>query len=174
MQMAQPERSFDEFVRTNADSLLKTAFLMCWDRKEAEDLVQEALFKVARRWSRVRSMREPVAYARRVLINLAIDDARGLARRNAELYQPTGERGADWPEFGRLEARLELVSALRALPPRQRAVIVLRYFLDLSEADTAKALDCSVGTVKSTSSKALAHLRESLDPDRRPSEVPEK
>jgi RNA polymerase sigma-70 factor (sigma-E family) len=170
--MADPERSFDEFVCANADGLLKTAFLLSWDRKEAEDLVQECLFKVSRRWSRVGSMRKPVAYARRVLINLAIDDARARARRNSELYPPAAEAGADWPEFERLESRLELVAALQALPPRQRAVIVLRYFLDLSEADTATALGCSVGTVKSTSSKALARLRESLDNDRRPSEVP--
>lgn len=171
--MPHRERSFDEFVRTNADSFLKTAFLLCWDRKQAEDLVQEALLKVARQWPRVRGMREPVAYARRVLINLAVDDARGRARRNAELDQLAGEIGADWPEFERLESRLELVAGLRGLPPRQRAVIVLRYFLDLSEADTAKALRCSVGTVKSTSSKALAHLRERLDQDLQPSGVPE-
>lgn len=169
--MAHSEQSFDAFVRTNADGLLRTAFLLSWNRKEAEDLVQECLFKVARQWSRIGSMREPVAYARRVLINLAIDDASRRARRNSELHQPTAEIGADWPEFGRLESRLELVAALRALPPRQRAVIVLRYFLDLSEADTAKALDCSVGTVKSASSKALAHLRARLDNDLRPSEV---
>lgn len=110
-------------------------------------------------------MRRPVAYARRVLINLAIDDVKGRARRRAELYQPAPEVGADSPEFARLESRAELITALGALPPRQRAVIVLRHFLDLSEADAAQALDCSVGTVKSTPSKALARPHESLDPD---------
>ena len=69
------------------------------------------------------------------------------------------EVGAEDLDFARLESRAELVAALRTLPPRQRAVIVLRYFLDLSEAETAQALDCSLGTVKSTSSKALARLR---------------
>lgn len=171
--MARPRPSFDEFARTNADSLLKTAFLLSWDRKEAEDLVQECLFRVARDWSRVGSMREPVAYARRVLINLAIDDARRRRRRSSELYQPPAEIGEGSPEFERLESRLELIAALRELPPRQRAVIVLRYFLDLSETDTAAALDCSVGTIKSTSSKALDHLREHLANDLRPSEVRE-
>ncbi len=83
------------------------------------------------------------------------------------------EIGDDSLDFARLESRAELIAALRALPPRQRAVIVLRYFLDLSEAETAQALDCSVGTVKNTSSKALAHLRESLDPDQRLPEVRE-
>jgi RNA polymerase sigma-70 factor (sigma-E family) len=171
--MALGEASFDAFVNTNLNGLLRTAFLVTWDPREAEDLVQECLFKVARQWSRVGSMQQPVAYARRVLINLTLDDARRRERHRGELYAPPAEVGTESLDFARLESRAELVAALRILPPRQRAVIVLRYFLDLSEAQTAQALDCSLGTVKSTSSKALAHLREHLDADRRLPEVRE-
>jgi RNA polymerase sigma-70 factor (sigma-E family) len=162
--MARPQASFDAFVNANLNGLLRTAFLITWDPKEAEDIVQESLLKVASQWSRVRSMRQPLAYARRVLINLALDEAKSRAQRSAELDEPAIEIGADSLELARLESRAELVAALRTLAPRQRAVIVSRYFLDLSEAETAQALNCSIGTVKSTSSKALARLRESLDP----------
>ncbi len=171
--MSPAKAEFDAFVNANLNGLLRTAFLITWDEREAEDLVQECLFKVARQWSRVGSMEQPVAYARRVLINLAIDDAKRRKRHRAELYEPAGEVGAEDLDFTRLESRAELVAALRTLTPRQRAVVVLRYFLDLSEADTAEALDCSVGTVKSTTSKALARLRASLDPDLRLPEVRE-
>jgi RNA polymerase sigma-70 factor (sigma-E family) len=162
--MAHQQASFDAFVNGNLNGLLRTAFLITWDPKEAEDLVQESLFRVAAQWSRVGSMRQPVAYARRVLINLALDEAKSRARRSAELGEATIEIGADSLGIARLESRAELIDALRALPSRQRAVIVLRYFLDLSEAETAWALDCSIGTVKSTSSKALARLRRSIEP----------
>jgi RNA polymerase sigma-70 factor (sigma-E family) len=173
MTVAPAEAEFDAFVNANLNGLLRTAFLIAWDEKEAEDLVQECLVKVARQWSRVGSMEQPVAYVRRVLINLALDDAKRRKRHRSELYEPAGEVGTEALDFTRLESRAELVAALRTLPPRQRAVIVLRYFLDLSEADTAQALDCSVGTVKSTTSKALARLRASLDPNLRLPEVRE-
>ncbi len=88
MTVAPPEAEFDAFVNANLNGLLRTAFLITWDPKEAEDLVQECLFKVARQWSRVGSMRQPVAYARRVLINLTLDDAKRRSRRSAEFYEP--------------------------------------------------------------------------------------
>jgi DNA-directed RNA polymerase specialized sigma24 family protein len=97
--MAPGQASFDAFVNANLNGLLRTAFLISWDPKEAEDLVQECLFKVARHWSRVGSMQQPVAYARRVLINLTLDDAKSRARRSAELYEPTAEIGTDLLEF---------------------------------------------------------------------------
>ena len=157
--------SFDAFVNANLDGLLRTGFLMTSDEKEAEDLVQECLLRVAHHWARRGSVRHPVAYARRVLINLAIDDAEHRARRRAELHD-ADVAGADSAELAQVDTRGELAAALGALAPRQRAVVVMRYFLDLSEAETARALDCSVGTVKSTASKALVRLRESLDLDR--------
>jgi RNA polymerase sigma-70 factor (sigma-E family) len=157
---------FDQFVAGSVDDLLRTAYLIAWDPAEAEDLVQECLFKIARRWPRVRSMELPVAYARRILVNLALDGARGRARRRVEL-EPAGADARAQDAVDPLDAlgiRAELDDALSRLPARQRAVLVLRYFHDLSEAQAAEILGCSPGTVKSSSSRGLARLRETLQP----------
>src|ERR1022692_4356201 len=87
--MARANADFDQFVVANVDDLLRTAYLIAWDQAEAEDLVQECLFKVARRWPRVRLMDQPRAYARRILINLATDGARRRAPRAVERRPPT-------------------------------------------------------------------------------------
>lgn len=156
---------FDEFVSGNLEQLLKTAYLITWDAGEAEDLVQECLFKVARRWPRVRAMAQPRAYARRILVNLALDDRRGRARRRGELdggLFVSEEPARDL--LAGLETRAELLDAVARLRPRQRAVLVLRYFNDMTEAQTAEVLGCSPGTVKSSTSRGLARLREALAP----------
>jgi RNA polymerase sigma factor (sigma-70 family) len=117
----------DGFVAGNLDQLLKTAYLITWDAGEAEDLVQECLFEVARRWPRVRGMEQPRAYARRSLVNLALDGARRRARRRGELDKTFAF--ADGPArdlLAGLETRAELLDALARLTPRQRAVLVLR------------------------------------------------
>ena len=156
---------FDLFVAGNLDQLLKTAYLITWDAGEAEDLVQECLFKVARRWPRVRRMAQPGGYARRILVNLAVDGARGRARRRGELDGATAVADeSDRDLLIGLETRAELLDALARLTPRQRAVLVLRYFNDLTEAETAEVLGCSPGTVKSNASRGLARLREVLTP----------
>jgi RNA polymerase sigma factor (sigma-70 family) len=150
---------FEHFVDACAGELLRTGYLIVWDLAEAEDLVQETLLRVARRWPRVRRMDQPVAYARRILVNLAIDDAKRRSRRRGELEPPDGlplDSHADEAAaraLAALDARAELLGALALLPPRQRAVLVLRYFEDLSEAQTAQTLDCS----------GLARLREALE-----------
>jgi RNA polymerase sigma-70 factor (sigma-E family) len=159
--MARTDADFDAFVAAQVNDLLRTAYLIAWDEAEAEDLVQECLFKVARRWPRVRSMDQPHAYARRILINLATDGARSRARRRVELEPPSAssaERSVD--PLAALDTHAELVDALGQLPPRQRAVLVLRYFNDLTEAQAAEVLGCSPGTVKSNASRGLARLRE--------------
>jgi RNA polymerase sigma-70 factor (sigma-E family) len=156
---------FDEFVAGNLEQLLRTAYLITWDAGEAEDLVQECLLKVARRWPRVRGMGQPRAYARRILVNLALDAAGGRVRRRGELDGPpvvAEEPGRDL--LAGLETRAELLDALARLSARQRAVLVLRYFNDLTEAETAEVLGCSPGTVKSSASRGLARLREVLTP----------
>jgi RNA polymerase sigma-70 factor (sigma-E family) len=156
---------FDEFVAGNLEQLLRTAYLITWDAGEAEDLVQECLLKVARRWRRVRGMAQPRAFARRILVNLALDDARGRARRRGELDgAPAVGDGPARDLLVGLETRAELIDALARLTPRQRAVLVLRYFNDLTEAQTAEVLGCSPGTVKSNASRGLARLREALAP----------
>jgi RNA polymerase sigma-70 factor (sigma-E family) len=151
---------FDRFVADNIDELVRTAYLMVWDRAEAEDLVQETLLKVAKRWPKVSRMDFPVAFARRVLVNLVLDTKPKRSRRHAEL---TAVAPAERATPVSVDTHDDLYAALSALPSRQRAVIVLRYFLDLREVDVAAALGCSLGTVKSTASRGLAQLEQTLD-----------
>jgi RNA polymerase sigma-70 factor (sigma-E family) len=171
---AQRSRNeFERFVAESTDTLLRTAYLVVWDLSEAEDLVQECLLSVARRWPRVRSMEYPLAYARRVLVNLALDGSRRRSRRRQELehadLSALEARADERPrrELSGVDARSELIQALGTLPPRQRAVLVLRYFEDLSEAQVAALLGCSLGTVKSTASRGLTRLEAVLSPTRR-------
>lgn len=168
LRRARLRRQFEDFVASSSDSLLRTAYLMVWDLAEAEDLTQETLLRVARRWRRVHSMAQPAAYARRVLINLILDGANRRSQRRRELEELADwqmDEQADVAAARALEAvgvRSELLGAIGGLPARQRAVLVLRYFNDLSEAQTAQALGCSEGTVKSTASRALARLQGEL------------
>jgi RNA polymerase sigma-70 factor (sigma-E family) len=157
---------FDQFVASCGEELLRTAYLVVWDLAEAEDLVQEALLAIAKRWPRVRAMDHPRAYARKVLVNLALDGSKRRTRQRQELddrgFQEDRVDDASGHELMRIYERSELFGALGTLPPRQRAVLVLRYFLDLSEIDVAAALGCTVGTVKSTASRGLARLEREL------------
>jgi RNA polymerase sigma-70 factor (sigma-E family) len=159
---------FERFVAGSGDQLLRTGYLLVWDLADAEDLVQETLLRVARRWPRVRTMDHPIAYARRILVNLALDGGKRRSRHRRELDTPTDQSLEDRPDagsardLGMIDARAELTSALSTLPPRQRAVLVLRYFEDLSEAQVADVLGCSLGTVKSTSSRGLRRLQQAL------------
>ncbi len=157
---------FERFAAVHADALLRNAYLMAGDRGEAEDVVQECLLRLARKWPRVRSMEHSGAYARRVLFNLILDGGRQRARRRAELLasQPTDGFGGEGETVASLEDHVELLQALGGLPPRQRAVLVLRYFADLPADEVATILDCPPGTVKSSTSRALQRLREALDP----------
>ena len=157
-------QEFEAFVAASSDRLLRTAYLLTGDAGHAEDVVQSALLRTARRWRSAR--RSPEAYARTVVANLAKDRWRSLGRRPAEaplvhdvpLAAPDG-----------LVDRDALMRAARGLPPGQRAVLVLRYFDDLSVEETANALGVTAGTVKSQTSRALASLRAALT-----SEEPEK
>ncbi len=156
---------FDKFTTANLEPLLRTAYLITWDAGEAEDLVQECLLRVARRWPRVRRMQQPGAYARRILVNLALDGGRARTRRRDELGAAPELGDEPAPDLlDGLETRAELLDALAALTARQRAVLVLRYFNDLTESQTADVLGCSPGTVKSNASRGLARLREALSP----------
>lgn len=160
-------RQFDEFVRGATGDLLRTGYLMTWDLPAAEDLVQETLLRVARRWGKVRTMAYPGAYARRVLVNLALDGARRRSRERDELITDEGfghpPDEAAVQAFRTIEDLAVFRSAFTALTGRQRAVLVLRYWNDLSEAEVAKTLGCSTGTVKSTASRAAARLAGLMD-----------
>lgn len=149
---------FDDFVRTRSDALLRTAYLLTGDRHAAEDLVQEVLEQVFVRWRRIRST--PEAYARRALVNRAANRWRRRARRPEQALGEFDPPAAD--HAGDVALREVVVAALRDVPYRQRAAVVLRYLQDLSVAETAAALDCSEGTVKSHTFRALARLRDAL------------
>jgi RNA polymerase sigma-70 factor (sigma-E family) len=145
-----------DFVQARYTDLLRTAYLLAGSSHEAEDLVQSALLRMTGRWERID---DPLAYARRTIVNLYLN---GLRRRRRELVTALlPERGVR-EGTDRVADRSALWPALRALPPRTRAVIVARYWMDLSEVETAQLLDCSVGTVKSTASRGLARLREAV------------
>ncbi|GGS82232.1 SigE family RNA polymerase sigma factor [Nonomuraea spiralis] len=156
--MTGKEHDFGAFVAARATSLLRVAYLACGDESEAEDLLQTALERTYRNWDRVRHD-SPEPYVRRVIVNAAISRARRRAiLRFIPMHSPpdTPARSTD------TDLRHVLMEAMRALPPRQRAVIVLRYWEDLSETQTAEVLGCSLGTVKSQASKAMAKLRTAL------------
>ena len=143
---------FEEFVVARRDALLRTAYLLTGNHHDAEDLVQSALVKVVPKWARIQD--HPEAYVRQVLARESVN--RWRARRWREVTtdlvpEATYDEGAD---------RLALLEDLRRLSPRQRAVLVLRYFDDLTEADTAATLGISVGTVKTHARDALARLRD--------------
>lgn len=139
-------------------ALLRTAHLLTGDRGHGEDLLQQALERLCRHWRRIDG--DPEGWVRRTMVNLAHDRWRRRARRPQEVARDLPDTAAAGNPHAGVEQRYDLVLALRTLSARQRAVLVLRYFDDLSEAQVAELLGCSVGTVKSTSSKALARLRE--------------
>jgi RNA polymerase sigma-70 factor (sigma-E family) len=160
------ERDFDCFAAKVSDPLLRVGHLMTGDANDAEDLVQETLLRVARRWKRVRFMDHPAAYARRILVNLVLHDADRRSRQRTELCPQDGAaEAADESAARALQSIDDLAEfrwALAQLPARQRAVLVLRYWADLPVADVAVTLGCSEGTVKSTASRAAARLAEIL------------
>lgn len=153
------EAGFADFVEQWSPALLRVAFLLTGDRGLAEDLLQTALLKTSRRWSRIADHQAAYPYVRRVLVTTYASWRR--RRRVGEvLTDQLPEQAA--AEDGAAPGRA--VAALDVLPPRMRAVIVLRFYEDLSEADTAAALCCSVGSVKSQASRGLARLRVELSP----------
>jgi RNA polymerase sigma-70 factor (sigma-E family) len=146
----------DALVAERGNALLATAVLLTGSRAAGEDLLQAALERLMRSWDRVRTDRE--RYLRRTMYHLAIDAWRSRKRR-PEVFAPHEPPGAP-DATDALDLRDALSQALAQLPPRQRTVLVLRYWEQLSEAETAEALGCSVGTVKSTTSRGLTRLRE--------------
>ena len=158
---------FRQFMATRSAALLRTAYLLTGDRGHAEDLVQSVLAKAYRHWGRVRRSGVPEAYVRRILVNERNNRWRRDHFRAREVVGEVPDRpGGD--ETQAYADRDEMWQALRAMPPRTRAVLVLRYWEDLSEAETAELLGCSVGTVKSQASRGLRKLAEVLAGDGTP------
>jgi len=160
---------FTEFVRRRAPALLRTAYQLTGDHGHAEDVLQTALAKVYVSWDRIRSRQAVDAYVRKTLVTTAMSWWRQRYRREEHLS------GTELPDLGvpagtdQVDERARVWRCVQALPKRQRAVIVLRYYEDLTEPETAAVLGCAVGTVKAHAHRAIAQLRQALD-DHVPSE----
>lgn len=152
------EQAFTEFAVASRQRLRRTAYLLCGDWDRARDHVQEALVRVYVRWPRLQRQGGELAYARRAVASVVIDESRRRSSRelptDAAPVRPSTEDVA-----AAVTDRAALMVALAGLPPRQRACVVLRYFEELDVRETAAALGCSEGTVKSQTSRALASLR---------------
>ncbi|MEV6793691.1 SigE family RNA polymerase sigma factor [Streptomyces sp. NPDC051320] len=150
---------FEEFARAGSPRLFRTALLLCGDWHLAEDLVQTALGKAYASWSKVRRADHPDAYVRTVLMRTYISHTR--LRRSAERPVSAVPEGAVAEADTAL--RVTLLAALRELPVRERAVVVLRYWEDRSVAETANELGLSQGSVRNQSARGLSRLRELID-----------
>jgi RNA polymerase sigma-70 factor (sigma-E family) len=162
MRSTERDREFVDFATAQRAPLVRMARLLtAGDEALAEDLVQTTLTRLYLAWPRVRRAGNPVGYARTTLTHAFVDERRRGHRR----FETTTDTITDRPTAAREPGLGDVVlTALRALAPRQRAVVVLRHWLDLDVAETARILDCSTGTVKSQNAKALATLREALAP----------
>lgn len=154
-QSAADAQSLRAFVAARSPALVRSAYLLTGNEATAQDLVQTAILKTWRHWDRVTSKDDPEGYVRRVLMTTFLT----WWRRGWRAEIPTSRMPDTAVDDGDADLRLSVKRALAALPARQRAVIVLRYLDDLSETDTATALGCSTGTVKSQTARALAKLR---------------
>ena len=154
--------AFSDFAHSRWPALVRLAYGITGDRGLAEDLAQTALASAYASWPRVTRADDPDAYVRRILLNAH----RGAFRKRRVAEQLTGsppDAAAVADPSGQQGDRAAIVTALAALPRRQREVLVLRFWLDLTEAQVAESLGCSVGTVKSQASRALAKLRASAE-----------
>jgi RNA polymerase sigma-70 factor (sigma-E family) len=162
--MADIDERFAAYVRDRGEHHLRTAVLLTGDWHAAEDLVQESLVKLYRAWPKLRLDGAPDAYLRQIMVNTQRSWWRARWRRET----PAGELPetviADFADGSALAA--EVRQALQALPRQQRAVLVLRYFADLPEAEVAHLLGCSLGTVKKHTHRGVQALRENLGEDR--------
>ncbi len=158
------ESEFREWTLARRGGLRRTAFLLCGDWHLADDLVQETLTRLYAVWPRVTKTGEPDAYARRILVNLSIDHQRRPARR--EQPSPTlpdrATSETDSSETISVGNRDLVIRGLQEVPPGQRAVLVLRFWEDLSVEQTANVLNTSTGNVKSQTSRGLSTLRDAL------------
>jgi RNA polymerase sigma-70 factor (sigma-E family) len=154
--------AFTEFVEFRSHALLRTAYLMVGDHQLAQDLLQEALIKTLIAWPRLRDPAKVEAYVRRTIVTTAI-----TWRRRRSFHERPVALLPETPNADRVEVLAThqvLIAQLRQLSPRQRAAIVLRYYEDLTESQTAEAMGCSVGSVKSHVSIGLGKLRERMGP----------
>ncbi len=154
--------TFEEFAATRLDAVLRFAVVLTNDRGLAEDVVQEVLIRAYRRWDQIGALDHPEAYVRRMVVNEFVSWRRKWAR-----IVPHHDIGLDRgvpDESGRLAVHDALLAEVAKLPPKQRAVLVLRYFEDLPDAEIAAILGCAQTTVRGYAFRGLATLRVELDP----------
>jgi RNA polymerase sigma-70 factor (sigma-E family) len=170
---AQLDTEFREFMHSRWPAMVRLAYALTGDQGHAEDVAQAAFARAYASWAKVRRTENPEGYVRRIVIN----ENRNRFRKHRVTEQLTDAPPEPGPGAGpglslglalgdatsQYDERSVLMAALRRLGPRQRAVVVLRYWLGLTEAETAAELNCSVGTVKSQASRALATLRQSAE-----------
>jgi RNA polymerase sigma-70 factor (sigma-E family) len=156
------EEDFRAFVAARSAALLSFAHVLTGDRRDAEDLVQTALAATALAWHRIRRRDSPEGYVRRAIVNTHLNARRRRPWREQPAAQPPDAAAPYLAEDG-VDDRDAMWRVLATLPPRQRAVLVLRYYEDLPEAGIAELLGCSRGTVKSQAAKALDRLRQAFD-----------
>ncbi|MEU7863416.1 SigE family RNA polymerase sigma factor [Nonomuraea sp. NPDC049141] len=149
-------RVFTAFVTTRSDSLIRLAYVLTGDQHAAEDLLQSALAKAADRWRSIRG--DPEAYVRRVMYHEQVGRWRSPRWGRERVVETPPERIAG-DDTAQVDDRLTLEQALRRLPAKKRAVLVLRYFEDLPESDVARIMGCSIGTVRSQTHQAVKRLR---------------
>ena len=153
------DHDFEAFVLARSASLLHTAVFLVGDVEHGQDILQQALWRTHKNWNRVL---DPDAYVRKVLVNLAHDRRRRFGRRVSESALTDAVRPVVADAANALVERDALMSALRSVPARQRATLVLRFWDDLTVEETAAVMECSPGTVKSNTSRGLTKLREVL------------
>ena len=154
------EAEFCEYVAARQHVLLRTAYLLTGDQHNAEDLLQTALAKAYLSWEKLHDSSQPEAYIRKIMVNEYASWWRRAWRRNERPAEELPEQAARGREDAAVDERDAMWQLLASLPPRQRATLVLRYYEDLSEAEIAQVMGCSVGTVKSQANRALTQLRQ--------------
>jgi RNA polymerase sigma-70 factor (sigma-E family) len=156
--VAQEEQEFDAYFRARCDAVRRTAYLLCGDWHRADDHAQAAFVALHRHWRRIRDRAALDAWMRRTLVRSVVDESRRPWRRERSTDVPVDAVPVDGPADG-VATRHVLVDGLRSVPPKQRAVLVLRFLEGLDVAATAAVLGCSEGTVKSQTAHGLAALR---------------
>ncbi|MEV5961585.1 SigE family RNA polymerase sigma factor [Kribbella sp. NPDC051952] len=161
--MVDRDQEYVEFVEATSGSLRRTAFLVCGDWHRADDIVQDSLYKLYRSWAKVDRGGNPLGYARRIVVNAALDSGRRPWRREVPTADLPADRDLPGDHAAEQAQRDEVLTALELLAPRQRACVVLRYYEDLSVEQTAQLLSCSEGTVKSQTARGLETLRNAIN-----------